>query len=456
MHSDARVWIAALLAQSVFAGAALATDPDPRIEDLERRIEELEAKQDGAEARPATETTPDAETPTLLDALPAWAQRVRLGGSANTGWYGGEQNSVFHDEHFQVWDARFFIDAELGEDVRIGDQTLFRNVGFSFEWDLVRLGDLMNDVGELYTEFQGIAGSSWGNLQVGRFEIPVGESYLLYSRGYADNPFITNVVGGPWFWDEGVRIYGSDPSDRFGYVASVADGETSFDSDLNSDYQYTLKLFANPTHWLHVSASGLYTGKIGSRSSAGSGGALWLGEAWARAFGSGTSVPNYQDGVLVADGPNRIEETNLLGADVIVSFPGKTRIWLGYGSYAIDQNGGGYDRRLHYWVAELLLYGGLISPRLDDVYTGFRAHGLGTYDRDKGYLLDSRRAETLGYNMKSINAYSFVLGWKMLRFVTLRAEYTHRDIDLVRGAKASLGGEADDVDSWGVEVGIQF
>jgi hypothetical protein len=239
-------------------------------------------------------------------------------------------------------------------------------------------------------------------------------------------------------------------------VASIADGETSLENDLNSDYQYTLKLYANPTDWLHLSVSGLYTGKIGSRDSAGRGGALWLGESWARAFGSGTDVPNYQDGAAVPDGPNSIEETYLLAADGIVDFPGKVRLWLGYGTYEIDQDGAGYDRRLHYWVAELLLYGGLVAPDLSKLYVGFRAHGLGTYDRDEGYLLDFRYADRLGYNMESINAYSTVIGWEMLRYVTLRAEYTHVDIDLVRGASASLGGRANSVDSWGVEVGVHF
>ena len=96
-------------------GIGLADESDARLERLEKRIEELE-------------TAGDARS-TLAD----WAQHISLGGSARTGWYGGQQDSSFHDDNFQVWDARFFIDAELGDDARIGDQTLVRNVGFSFE-----------------------------------------------------------------------------------------------------------------------------------------------------------------------------------------------------------------------------------------------------------------------------------------------------------------------------------
>ena len=132
------------------------------------------------------------------------------------------------------------------------------------------------------------------------------------------------------------------------------------------------------------------------------------------------------------------------------------RVWLAYGTWSIDQSGVTYDRRLHYWIGEILVYGGLVTPELKDVYVGFRAHGLGTYDDDEGYLLDFRYRSSLGYNMKSVNAYSAVIGWELLRYVTVRAEYTHQDIDLVRGVPGSLREAADAVDSWGLEVGIHF
>jgi len=53
------------------------------------------------------------------------------------------------------------------------------------------------------------------------------------------------------------------------------------------------------------------------------------------------------------------------------------------------------------WIAELILRGAWVAPVLRPFYTGFRASGLGTYDDDRGYLLDVRRSGTLGYNMKS-------------------------------------------------------
>ena len=128
-------------------------------------------------------------------------------------------------------DARLFVDAELARDVEVADATVVRTIGTTLEWDLVRIGELQNQVGELYVDFQGLADSSWLNAQVGRFQIPLGENYLRFSKGYRDNPFISNTVGGPWWWDEGVRVYGQESRGRFGYVASISNGDTNFNTD---------------------------------------------------------------------------------------------------------------------------------------------------------------------------------------------------------------------------------
>jgi len=426
--------IGLLLALAAFTCPAAAEDQasQARIAELERRVGELEAE---------AEETPSRH---FASEVSSWFEHVRLGGSANTGYYDGQQNSVVADNNFLVWDARFFVDVELGQEIRLFNTTLVRNVGFSFEWDLVRLGKLMNDVGELYVDFQGIGDTQWVNLQLGRFQIPVGENYLRFSQGYYQNPFISNTAGGAWFWDEGVKLYGRDATGLFSYVASISSGETAFNSAVSSHKQYTLKLALDPIDWLHLSASGLYSGAIGSPSNSGSGGALWLGETWARAFGSGTPEPNY------------IEGTWFVGADVIVERPSRVRLWLSYGYYDIDQNGELYDRQLHSWIVELILHGGLLTPYLQPIYLGLRANGLGTYDSARGYLLDFRTASDLGYNTQSINDYSIVLGWHLLRSVTLRTEYTHRVVDVVDGADASVHASSQHTDSWGIEVGIHF
>jgi hypothetical protein len=97
-----------------------------------------------------------------------------------------------------------------------------------------------------------------------------------------------------------------------------------------------------------------------------------------------------------------------------------------------------------------------VTPEARDFYLGLRADGIGTYDSKEGYLLDVRRARTLGYNMKSLTAYSAVVGWRIFRLVTLRVEYTHQDIDLVRGTDASIRRHTRDIDSAAIEVGVHF
>jgi len=451
-----------LLAALVLGGPAQALADDTAlleyVQGLEARIAELETNQDQLQAaldeRAVSQPASDVAVASTRGA--DWSDRIRLSGSASTGWFDGEQHGVYPDGTFQIWDARFFLEADLASDVRMDERVLVRDVGLLFEWDLVRIGSLQNTVGELYVDFQGIADSGWLNAQLGRFQIPVGEGYLRYSQGYAENPFITNPLGAPWWWDEGLRLYGSSRENLFGYVASVTGGETPLNRDADADTQTTLKLFTNPADWLHLSLSAARSGNIGSASSPAMG-ALWFGESWARAFGAGTSVDSYQDGVVLADGPNVLDETWLLGGDVILDYQELVRLWLGYGRYEIETDGPSlYDRELQYWIAELLLEGRLVSRSLDRAYLGLRGSGLGTFDQDEGYLLDSRYASTLGYNMSEYTAWSAVLGYRLTPGVTLRVEYTRSLVDLVRGVTDPIRDAGEDVDFIGADMRLAF
>jgi hypothetical protein len=421
-----------------------------RLEELERRVVELEQ----AEA----EAEPEAEPAPLPGGawLPEWTQRVQLGGSASVGYFRRGQLTPEDSDAFQVWDARLFVDAELAEQVEVADTTLVRSIGATFEWDLVRLGELQNDVGELYADFQGIGDSTWLSTQVGRFQIPVGENYLRFSKGYRDNPFISNTVGGPWWWDEGLRFYGHDEKDRFGYVASVSNGETDFNHDTNTDPQGTLKLYTNPWPWLHLSVSGLASGEIG-RTNEASSGALWLGETWGMPIGNWTIVPNFVDGVPVPDGPNLIDHTWLVGADAVVKPLDGLRVWLGGGQYHIEAAGGGpYDRNLYYWIAEIVADGRLVSPALAPLYLGLRANGITTNDAGRGYMLDIRLGDTVGFNMRDLTELSTVLGVRIGKYVVLRGEYAFQDVNLVHGVTPEIHSATGDNHWFAFDVGVSF
>jgi hypothetical protein len=382
------------------------------------------------------------------------AERIHISGSALGTWYDPQPQSQVPSERLSVWDARVFVDADIAEDIGWKERRLANSIGVSFEWEFYRLGRFTDDLGELYLDLQGVGGSSWFNFRLGRFQLPVGENYQRFGKGYQDNPFLSNAVGGAWWWDEGIRIHGTSRDGRVGYVASVTDGQTPREWDEGLD-QFTLKIFGKPFPWLLVSSSVLRSGAMGSASDPGQG-ALWLGETWARPLGSGSPVPSWTDGRIVADAPGRLDDTLYVGADTVITHPAGARLWLSYGTYQIDSGGASvYDRELHTWLAELLLEGRLVSPRFRRFYLALRANGIGTYDRDEGYVLDFRYGQSLGYNMRSLDAYSIAAGWRLLKWVDLKVEYTFQDVELVRGARTALGG-ADKANYLGAGLGIHF
>lgn len=424
------------------AGGA-AADDSARIEALERRVNYLEDELARTRGEwQAAEVAPED----------SWTDRVSLSGSVELGHYGGQENSVLDDAGYRVWDARLFLDAELGEDIRLGSLPLVRNLGLTAEWNLVRLGEVNNDVGDLYVDFQGVAGTTWLNLRPGRFQAPVGEAYYRYGREAARDPFISNTLGGPWWWDEGVMVYGGSQEGVLGYVASISNGETPFGYDDGSGEQVTLKLWTQPLPWLYVSASGLHSGEIGRGT-----GALWLGETWGTWIGEETDVETYFSGLPQADATHGYARSTLIGGDVVLTPTEALRIWLAYGRYELEaEDGGAYDRTLHYGIAEAVLRGSVLGPLFAPGYVGVRADTLGTFDGDRGFLLDWRYGETLGYNMESYWAYSAVIGWQLGRYTIVRAEYSLRDIELVRGAPAAIRDAADNADTFSVELGVQF
>jgi hypothetical protein len=430
------------LVLALAAGAAAADDA-ARMDALERRVEYLEdelarTRGEWSAAQPADEDD--------------WSDRVSLSGSVELGHYDGGDGSVLNDAGYRVFDARLFLDAELGEDIRFGEHLLVRNLGLTGELSLVRLGEEDIDVGELYVDLQGIAGSPWLNLRPGRFQAPVGEGYHRYGRDAARDAFVSNPLGAPWWWDEGVMLYGGSAEGVVGYVASISNGETPFDFDDGSGEQVTLKLWTQPLPWLHLSASGLTSGEIGAGT-----GALWLGETWAMPIGEETDVPTFFRGAEQADATAGYTRTWLLGGDVVITPIDALRIWLAYGQYEMDsEDGSTYDRTLHYAIAEAVLRGSVLGPLFAPGWVGLRADALGTFDGDRGFLLDWRYGETLGYNMESFRAWTAVLGWQLGRYTFLRAEYALRDIELVRGVTPAIRDAAEDADVFSIELGVQF
>jgi hypothetical protein len=384
-----------------------------------------------------------------------WSERIRLSGSSELNYLQGGDYGIFDRSSTQIYDARVFLDADLGSDARIGDTTVYRDAGFTFEWNLIRLGYTQNDVGDLYVDLRGLMAQDWLNLEVGRFQIPFGENYLRFGRGRKDDPFVALSASPPWFWDEGVKLWGKSGNGHLGYVASVTDGEGGINVENNSSKQVTLKLIWDPSEWLHLSASGLRTGKLGSTDTPAFG-AVWLGEAFPSAFGTGANAPSFDHGALLPNGPNQLDNVYVVGGDAVVNLP-NVRFWLSGGDARIDSSGASvYDRDLIYWLAEAVVQLRMISPLLDPVYLALRANGLGTYDNDQGYLLDFRYGD-VGYNMRSLDTYAIALGVPLGDHITLKAQYTLQNINLVRGiTDPEILEGADNADFFGMEIGVHF
>ena len=441
--------LAAAAALALHGAAARADEPDPRAAELEqlyqavgkleKRINELETNQPAVAASGAG----------------AWAERVRISGSSNLAYLDGQDYGLFQHGSVKLYDARFFVDADLARDVRLGDSTAFRDAGLAFEWNVERVGYFSNNVGDLYVDFRGIADQDWLNVEFGRFQIPFGENYLRFGRGYYTDPFIALSAPPPWFWDEGLKLWGKLFEGKAMYAFSVTDGENAMNVLPNGSQQVSLKVAVDPWEWLHLSVSGLTTGAIGS-STPPAMASVWLGEMFPRAFGAGSTAQSFANGLPIAAGPNKLHGIRILGGDAIFKLP-DARLWLSYGGATIDSSGGTtYDRELIYWLAELMVQMRLISPRLAPAYVAFRASGLGTYSDNEGYLLDFRNSAA-GYNMSELDVYALVLGLPIGDYLTLKTQYAFQHTALVRGVTVeSIKDAAKNGNFFGMEVGVHF
>ena len=441
--------LAALALLGLCAGAARADEKTGRdaeldqlydeLGKLEKRISDMENQKPGVGASGAG----------------AWAERIRLSGSSSLAYLQGQQDGLFNHGTVHVYDLRLFLDADLARDIELGDAKLFRDAGFAFEWNLERVGMLANNLGEVYVDLRGLGDSDALNLQFGRFQIPFGENYLRFSRGKYTDPFIALSAPPPWFWDEGVKLWGKLFEGKASYAFSLTDGENAVNYVPNGSQQLSLKLAIDPWEWLHLSLSGLSTGSVGSATSPAVA-SIWLGESIIRNLGAGSTAPIFDHGAIVPTGPNKLHGVRMLGGDAIFKLP-DARLWLSYGGAQIDSSGGSlYDRDLIYWLAELMVQMRLISPRLAPAYVAFRASGLGTYSNEEGYLLDFRNG-AVGYNMSQLETYALVVGLPLGDYLTLKTQYAFQHIGLVRGVTSqSVKNAAAHPNFFGMELGVHF
>lgn len=210
--------------------------------------------------------------------------KVSLTAEGGVGFFNTGSQGAFPKSEFRVDEARLFVEAPVLE-----------NVYFFSEINLMTREalDLSLQLGETYLDFENVSGLwNWDrvlNIRLGRMYIPFGEEYL--SRYAIDNPLISHSLPDIWGVDQGVELYG-----KFGqvsYVLAVQNGGNSGIRDFNGDKSVAGRLSYDPTHWLHLSASGMRTGdlqKPGDFSSD-----LWFGGGWFLPFGSASATIFHAD-----------------------------------------------------------------------------------------------------------------------------------------------------------------
>jgi hypothetical protein len=424
------------------ANAALA-----RVEALEARVRELEAAR-----------APEPPPAPVAAGLSEWLGRLHPAAAAEAGWLFGQRNSIAPHGRFVIDNARFFLDADLSEEVEIGGRTAFRASSFFFEWDLVREAELQNRVGSLYLRLDGLFGVEGLNLKIGRFLIPFGEEYVRVSEGLHENPLLGFSAAAPYGWDEGVLLFGALGQDSFfEWKLALMNGDEGFNASSSRAPTLAGKATVRPLAWLACSLSGLRTGRLGSGERAGQS-ALEFGGTNAVPFGSGTSVPSFADGAPLAPDPSPKVRLTAVEADIVLERAGVGRLWLALGEARFEsETSSSYNRALPFWVAEGVLELGLFADALDIVYLAARYSAFGTFDGSRGYSIEAfDGGGDLGFNTMRVHLATVGIGVRLTKYITVKAEFNWADFALVRGVPADLRRQAEARDYGGVGVSVSF
>lgn len=253
---------------------------------------------------------------------------VIVSGEVGLGFFDSESAGQFPNAEFRVDEAKLFVEAVVWEDVYafFGVDVVTRE---SYDEYL--------HVGELYVDFENVL-ARWSKdsqvtFRAGRFNIPFGEEYQV--RGVITNPLISHSLSDIWGIDEGIELYGSIGPVQ--YVVAVQNGGHPTLHDYDSDKSYTARIGYDPTHWLHLSVSGMRTGDLrvqGDQLSE-----VWFGNGFFRALGSPATTTVFS--------------VNLGEMDATAHWKGG-QVKAAWGQAKFDDNDRTADnsRRLHYYFIE--------------------------------------------------------------------------------------------------------
>ncbi len=338
----AGLWVAPLHAQTDAQLKALA-DENQRLQAqvdaqakvisaLQQRMDALEGKAGNAQPPSgnltAAAAVPDTSAPSRLAG--GSEQTIRLSAEVGLAFFYTGSDGPWSNGEFRVDDAKLFLDAAV-----------WKNVYVHTELDPItrETSDLNTHFGELYADVENLSGV-WGHdgllsVKAGRFYTPYGEEYA--QRGVMDDPLISHSLSDLWDMDNGLEVYGQ--AGDFAYAAAVQDGGLSALKDTRTDKAVAVRLSYEVSPQLHLSVSGMRTGRLSAVGDPVT--ALWFGNGFFRAIGPAGTVQTYW--AELAEGDTRYAWTG-----------GHVAIDAGVVHYGDDSTAENDTRHLTYGAVEVV------------------------------------------------------------------------------------------------------
>jgi hypothetical protein len=323
---------------------------------------------------------------------------VVISGEGAAGFFETGKNGQFPNAAFRVDEARLFVDAPIWEDVF-----------FYGEVDLMTREeeDLGVYLGELYLQWENMA-KYWdmdqlANLRLGQFYTPFGEEYQ--NRFAIDNPLISHSLSDLWGLGAGLELYGGYK--RLSYVVAVQDGGISTLNDSTADKLVAARFGYDPSSWLHLSASGMRTGKLGVSQDVIS--SEWFGDGFFTSIGSPATT---------------LFQVNLAELDVQGKWKGGyVRAAGGYAGYDDTDPAGDNHRDIYYYYVEALQH---LTTKWYGVarWSQIRA--------PQGYLIVGD-TPTYGLPTSDLWRLSLGMGYQFSDHLILKAEYMFEQGELSTG-----------------------
>lgn len=349
-------------------------------------------------------------------------QELRLSGEAGFAFFNTGAAGQFPKAEFRVDEARLAVESPVMKDVYLfGELNLLTR----------EANDENFYLGEFYVDFENVSGRLGGpdrllNLRAGRVGIPFGEEYLL--RGPMTNPLISHSLPDVWGVDEGVEIYGG--LGRFQYALAVQNGGTSRLHDFNADKAVAARLGWDPGRWLHLSASAMRTGELGTATDSLS--EVWFADGFFRALGPARSTGTFWADLYEGDATARWKSGHLSAA-------------LGRVRFDDSDTTADNARRMSYGYLEAMqgfgrgLYG---AARYSAIHVprGYPLAGWGNMGR---YFFAPSFAEEL-------QRLSLGLGYRFGPPLVLKLEYARES------GRQTTGASRDQEDFFGTELGVKF